>query len=374
MTIADPAATAGDPELPTPAPDAGVDPARMTTAAVQRKVLLVQRVPATLLGFIRQSSGWHQLCLLGVSVAVFLLSAAPLEIQRRLVNDALKGNAYRPILVLAVAYAGVALGEGVMKLVMNMYRAWISEHSVRSLRRSIHAALDGRSTEHQSEDSRGIGVSMILAEAEPIGGYVGSSISEPILQAGILASVLGYMVFLHPVMAVVALVVLSPQIVLVPLVQRAINRRVQQKIRTLRKVSIAVTGDAENDAPRRQRRRIDRVLQLNLWVFRLKFSMNFVMNLLTHLGTAGILALGGWYVVQGETEVGTVVAFAAGLAKITDPWRDLIAWYREMNVARAKYALLASGVHDLLGETPDPSGQKISRPREPNQAEGVSPP
>jgi hypothetical protein len=32
---------------------------------------------------------------------------------------------------------------------------------------------------------------MIVAEVEPIGGFVGGSISEPLLQGGILLSVLG---------------------------------------------------------------------------------------------------------------------------------------------------------------------------------------
>lgn len=316
-----------------------------------RAGLIARRVPMTLWGFVRLSSGWHQLWLLIISTLVFLASTAPLEVQRRLINEATSGGAYRPIIVLASIYAGLALVEGVLKLAMNMYRAWISEHAVRSLRRSVQALLDGR-TPSESGETQGVGVSMILAEAEPIGGFVGSSVSEPLLQAGILLSVLGYMIYLQPLMALVAVAVFSPQIALVPFVQRAINTRVRHRIRTLRRVSVAVTGGAVDD-PLEQRRRINKVLRLNLGIFRLKFSLNFIMNLLTHGGTAGILALGGWYVVNGETEIGTVVAFVSGLAKITDPWRDLINWYREMNITRTKYVLLATTVHGLLPMEPD---------------------
>ena len=39
---------------------------------------------------------------------------------------------------------------------------------------------------------------MAVAEAEPIGGFVGMAISEPLLQAGILVSVIGYMTYLEP--------------------------------------------------------------------------------------------------------------------------------------------------------------------------------
>jgi len=33
---------------------------------------------------------------------------------------------------------------------------------------------------------------MIIAEVDPIGGFVGGSVSEPLLQGGILASVVAY--------------------------------------------------------------------------------------------------------------------------------------------------------------------------------------
>ena len=45
---------------------------------------------------------------------------------------------------------------------------------------------------------------MTLSEAEPIGAFVGSSVSEPLLQGGILISVFAYMVYLQPMMALVA--------------------------------------------------------------------------------------------------------------------------------------------------------------------------
>ena len=46
-----------------------------------------------------------------LSAAVFALSSVPLELQRRIVNDAIKNGATKVILWLAVAYAGVALLE-----------------------------------------------------------------------------------------------------------------------------------------------------------------------------------------------------------------------------------------------------------------------
>jgi ABC-type bacteriocin/lantibiotic exporter with double-glycine peptidase domain len=82
-------------------------------------------------------------------------------------------------------------------------------------------------------------------------------------------------------------------------------------------------------------------------IFKLKFTMNFLMNLMHHLGVATVLGVGGWYAVQGRLEVGTVVAFVSGLAKVNDPWGDIVNWYREMVVVSMRYRLVAEAMRWL---------------------------
>jgi len=81
------------------------------------------RLPRTIIGYVIRKSGFHQLGLAALSAGVFGLSAVPLELQRRIVNDAIKSGATRTILWLAIAYAGVALLEQSFKLALNVYRA-----------------------------------------------------------------------------------------------------------------------------------------------------------------------------------------------------------------------------------------------------------
>ncbi|MGT2487171.1 hypothetical protein ACU4GA_16910 [Methylobacterium oryzae CBMB20] len=88
----------------------------------------------------------------------------------------------------------------------------------------------------------GVEVSLVLAEVEPVGGFVGLSVSEPVLQGGIVAGTFGYMLYLNPLMAILALAVFSPQAVFVPLMQRAINRRVVTRTGTLRRISGGIIG------------------------------------------------------------------------------------------------------------------------------------
>ena len=71
---------------------------------------------------------------------------------------------------------------------------------------------------------------MVIAEADPIGSFVGSSFSEPLLQGGVLLTVLSYLIYLQPLMALVGVLVFLPQLILIPLLQGAINRRVKARI------------------------------------------------------------------------------------------------------------------------------------------------
>jgi ABC-type protease/lipase transport system fused ATPase/permease subunit len=86
-----------------------------------------------------------------------------------------------------------------------------------------------------------------------------------------------------------------------------------------------------------------------------------LMNGSFHLSMAGILALGGYYVATGEIDAGSVIACTAGLSKISDPWGDLVDWFRDLRVTQARYALIrAAGLRasdvepgTLLAPSPD---------------------
>src|SRR5215472_9540600 len=165
------------------------------------------RLPRSYLGYIWRRSGTHQAALCALAVLVFLISAVPLEIQRRLVNDAIAKGAVPTILWLALAYIGVAVTEGGLKLVMNVYRAWVSEDAVRDLRRMVSRQIDHDAGALHTAEAEGIEIAVVLSETEPVGGFVGLIVSEPLLQAGVLLSVFGYMLYLQPQMALLCLLV-----------------------------------------------------------------------------------------------------------------------------------------------------------------------
>ncbi len=66
-------------------------------------------MPRTVMGYVLRFTGIHQVGLAALSIAVFLLSAAPLELQRRIVNDLINRGSARVIFWLAVVIIPLAL-------------------------------------------------------------------------------------------------------------------------------------------------------------------------------------------------------------------------------------------------------------------------
>ena len=302
-----------------------------------------------LYGYIWATSGRSQVLLALLSVFIFLLDLAPLELQRRIVNDAITQKAFGLLAWLCGIYVVIALAQGLSKLTWNVYRNSVGEATSRRLRlETFTAAL--RHPEPDTTVKEGVGISIIMSEADPVGLFVATSISEPVLHGGVLISVFAYLIYLQPWMALVALALFVPQCAVVPLVQKAINRRTEARIQVMRRLSADIVAEtAEGVLQREERgykRRVSDIYVLNIQIYWRKYAMNFLINLLYHFGTVGILFVGGWFVMQGKTEVGTVVAFISGLTKVNDPWNDLVTFFRDMTNAHVKYRLIAAVLDD----------------------------
>ena len=106
------------------------------------------------------------------------------------------------------------------------------------------------------------------------------------------------------------------------IVQAAVNRRTGARIRVLRQLGIAMikgNGGADDEGSRADDRRIEQALALDMGIFKLKFTMNFLMNICNHLQVVSALLVGGWWVCTGHIEIGGVVAFISGIGRLNDP-------------------------------------------------------
>jgi ABC-type bacteriocin/lantibiotic exporter with double-glycine peptidase domain len=293
--------------------------------------------------FVWKLSARDQIFLSLLAVGVFLVDLVPLELQRRIANSAVEKHDFKIVILLSLVYVATAVTLGGLKMALNVYKGSVTEKANRSMRLDRNLLDTVRADHRDNPEQEAVAVSIVVSEVEAVGGFVGTSFSEPVLNGGILLSVFGYMLFMQPGMAVVALLLFIPQVLFIPLLQNAINVRTKTRIKTVRKVSVDIVSEATDPDGARERsyrRRVRRIYDLNMQIYWRKYGMNFLMNLFYHFGVIGILFIGGWFLIQGKTEIGTVIAFISGLDRMNDPWGDLVNYFRDLTNAAVKYKLI----------------------------------
>ena len=72
----------------------------------------------------------------------------------------------------------------------------------------------------------------------------------------------------------------------------------------------------------------------------LKFGLKALLNAANAIGPLMVLLVGGYLVIQGQTTIGTVVAFVSGFERLSGPLRDLLNFYREYEQAKVQHRLI----------------------------------
>ena len=307
-------------------------------------------MPRSLYAYIWQMTARQQVPLCLLTVVVVVLSMAPLELQRRIMDNAVETRDVHLLFILGAAYLALMLVQGGLKYMLNLRRGRLVELVTLKLREQIYAAIaTARAVLLPPGDERrlasGSVVSMVAAEAEGIGGFVGESLSMPLLQGGTVVAVTGYLLWLDPLIASFAVVIYIPQALVVPRFQAAINRFARIYARQVRKLGdlvvarMAAPGNGD-DGREPFGRLAEQAYDTQVRIYYIKFFLTALGNFLDALGPLLILLIGGWYVIRHDTDVSTIVVFISGFQKIADPWDQLINFYRTASNAETKYGLI----------------------------------
>lgn len=308
-------------------------------------------MPENLYKYIWTVNPRGQILLIILTVLVFPLSMVPLELQRRIVDDAIEGEDLNLLLLLGAAYLSYMFVNGGLKFLMNIQLGRVIQIATAHLREAvyhcIYSVVPPRNwrTDDGPAVEQGTVVSMLASEVEKLGQFIGSSFSTPILQGGTMIVVLGYMIFIEPVVALIGLAVYAPQMIIVPLMQQRINAHNEDYADQVRRLGDFVVDNADkaersDEVPDEFNATVSDMFKSKMSALHIKFVMKLLRNFINHLGPLSILVVGGWFVMQGRTELGTIVAFLSGFEKISGPWSELIGFYRQLSNAKMKYRML----------------------------------
>ncbi|AUG55037.1 ABC transporter ATP-binding protein [Thalassospira marina] len=293
--------------------------------------------------YVWRMSGCHQIWVSLLAVVVAALSMLPIELQRRLVDDAISDGKLDLLLKLAGAYAAVLILHGLCKYALRLYQGWLSESSIRYNR--LH--LSQLHEEHEGEKAHeedGKVVSIIGSEIDKLGGFVGECLSQPVVNTAMLVFGLGYMLTKAPLVAAIGLAALIPQVLLVPVVQKRINILIARRVNTMRRVGDDLTRLPHNDIDLKETDlpdRIDLLYRNRMMTFVLKFGMKAIINFLNGATPLIVLIVGGYLVIEGRTTIGIVVAFISGFDRLSDPMREMLSYYRVAAQANVQHKMIA---------------------------------
>jgi ABC-type multidrug transport system fused ATPase/permease subunit len=303
-------------------------------------------MPRHVYRYIWSVTGHRQVKLCALTAIVIALTAAPLELQRRITDDAFGPKNLKLLALYCALYLVLLLVQGTTKYYLNVSRGRTVEIVSRVLRLKIFTHLSDLAAKAKGEAAaRGATVSIIASEAEDLAGFVGDSFSMPLQQGGTAVAIFAYLLWVNPLIAGFAALLYVPQLFIVPPTQHGINRNSVNYAKTIRRagdVIVGLTSGKEANAPLagRYRRMVNQAFELRIRIYRMKFFLTALGNFLDALGPLIVFAVGGWLVIQGKVPVSTIVVFISGVQKVSDPWDQLITFYRTASNSQAKYDLI----------------------------------
>ncbi len=296
----------------------------------------------TLAGYVWRMSGWHQAAISVIALIVAALAMAPLELQRRLVNDGIGGGELDLVIGLGALWLGFVLSTGAIKYGLRLYQEWLSESAIRYCRRHL-LRRHGEHLAADAEADEGRAVAIINNEIDQLGGFVGEGVSQVVVNVGMLMAIAGYMLVVDPLIAAVGLALVAPQALGAGLAQRRLNRFVARRVRLLRRLSddVAEMAPDARRAPEHLWPRLDEIYRNRVRIAALKHLIKTAVNIVNNLAPAAVFIVGGSLVIEGSTSLGVVVAFASGVQRMAEPMRELANIVRVVARAGVQHEMIA---------------------------------
>jgi ABC-type multidrug transport system, ATPase and permease components len=338
----------------------------------------------TIFGFIRRYSWKQQVLLLAITALSLPSLYASLDLPKTIVNKAIDGHDFPKnllgfeleqleYLMVLCGFFLVLVGiNGGFKYVINVYKGLVGERMLRRLRYQLFSHILRFPLPRFRHTSQGELIAMVTAEVEPLGGFVGDAVAQPMFQGGTLLTIIFFMFMQDWVLGVAAVALYPLQGYLIPKLQRQVNLLGKERVRTVRRLSekigesVSVIGEIHaNDLAEWHRADfagwVGKIFDIRFRIYRKKFFIKFLNNFIAQLTPFFFYSIGGYLVIRGELSFGALVAVLAAYKDLSSPWKELLDWYQQKEDARIKYEQLVEqfdvpGMLDEQLQTP-PEGE-----------------
>ncbi len=289
-----------------------------------------------------------QSLLLVVIVVTVAARVLPLEMQKKIINQAIGLKRVDLLLLYCGYYLAAVVTASGLKLAINALQNYIGQQSLTDLRQKLYAHILSLPMSFFRKASPGMVVSSLISEVANTGEFVGQAIAVPVTNLLTLLAFAGYLFYLNPLMAIISMALYPIAILVIPSLQRRANAANKERVDTGRKMSTligeTISGIHEvhgNASFRLENRRFavmsEKLFRVrvvwNLYKFTIKVSNNFFQN----LGPFVLFLVGGYLAINGRFDLGALVAFLSANEKLYDPWKELMDFYQTYQDAQVSY-------------------------------------
>ena len=305
-------------------------------------------VQKSLFSWIRTSNLKLQGFLVLIILVTVFARVIPLEMQKRVVNEAINLRKVDLLLTYCGIYLIAVIVQGIFKLIINYIQARIGQRALAEMRKELYHHILTLPLGFFRKTQPGLVVASLITELTTSGTFVGMAIAVPVTNILTLLAFAGYLFWLNPLLALISLSIYPLVLFLVPLLQRRANTQNKKRVDATRVISGRIAESTSgiheiqgNGAFAIENNKFDRLVD-QLMQIRVVWTLytegiKLLNNFFTNLSPLFVFSIGGYLAMTGRLELGALVAFLSAQEKLYQPWKDLIAFYQVYQDASVSY-------------------------------------
>jgi len=304
-----------------------------------------------LIYWVKTSSVKLQVLLLGIIAVNIVARVFPLQMQRKIVNEAIGLKKINLLFLYCALYLAAVLIASGLKFAITAIQTYLGQETLSRLRKELYAHILTLPISFFRKASSGMVVSSLVTEVVSAGELVGQAIAVPVNNILTLLAFAGYMFYLNPLLAAISIGIYPIVIFVVPKLQKHSNIANKMRVDVTRdlssKISETISGIHEvhgNASYRIENRKygdfVDRLFKIRIVWNLYKQGIKALNNLFQNLGPFTLFVVGGYLAIQGRFDLGALVAFLSAYEKLYDPWKELMDFYQVYQDATTGYQRL----------------------------------
>ena len=333
--------------------------------------------------YILRYSRAQQITVLLLTLCSFPFLYISLDIPKTIINKAIGGKGAEVtvlgyplerveyLLLLCAAFLALVFINGAFKMKINTYKGVIAERMLRRLRFQLYGRILRFPLDRFQRISQGELISMITGEVEPLAGFIGDAVAQPIFQGGTMLTILIFMFVQDPILGAASLIMIPVQAYLIPRMQKKVNQLSKQRVLRVRKLSerIGETVGGVREVRLNGTSRftladfshhLGGMFDLRFEIYQRKFFIKFANNFINQLTVFLFFTLGGLLVIKGNLTLGALVAAISAYKDLSAPWRELLDYYQQYQDCRIKFDQIADQFD--VGPGPEADMAKLTAP------------